>query len=192
MTAILPVAMRQATDREVALESLVGKAAAGELQRRLQAASGFTSRVRAAERWLRDRKDRMARGSSATGRDAVTRPAVELLLRERGNERIDAVAARLGVSRRALERAFARDLGIAPKLFARIVRLNAVLATLGGDERARMMDLAVDAGYFDQAHLLRDFRRVAGRRPAAHRDADGEMARHFTAPERLLTLLAGE
>jgi len=91
-----------------------------------------------------------------------------------------------------MQRVFARDLGISPKLYARIVRLNAVLATLDETERARAVDLALDAGYFDQAHLLRDFRLLAGRTPSVGRDADGEMARHFTHPERLKALLAGE
>lgn len=87
---------------------------------------------------------------------------------------------------------FARDLGIGPKLYARIVRLNAVLATLDDAERAKAVDLALDAGYFDQAHLLRDFRALAGRTPGAGREGDGEMARHFTHPERLRTLLIGD
>ena len=198
-TALLPIDMREATDREVGLASLVGAAAARDLVLRLARADRFSARVRTAELWL---LDRLARSSARPGlvtrsvTHGITRPAVELVLRSRGSERIDAVAARLGVTPRRLERAFSRDLGIPPKLFARIVRLNAVLATLPKDDRgeghrARIVDLALEAGYFDQPHLLRDFRAVAGRKPLADRDRDGEMARHFTAPERLLALLAG-
>ena len=54
------------------------------------------------------------------------------------------------------------------------------------------MDLALEAGYFDQAHLLRDFRLLAGRTPRSARESDGEMARHFTDPRRLKALLAGD
>jgi AraC-like DNA-binding protein len=54
------------------------------------------------------------------------------------------------------------------------------------------VELALAAGYFDQSHLLRDFRGVAGRSPRADRDHDGEMARHFTRPDRVLAWLAGE
>lgn len=102
------------------------------------------------------------------------------------------VARRLGWSRRRLERLFARDVGIPPKLYARIVRLNAVLATLEEPERPQAVDLALEAGYFDQSHLLRDFRALAGRRPGAARTEDGEMSRHFTHPERRRALLEGE
>jgi transcriptional regulator GlxA family with amidase domain len=120
------------------------------------------------------------------------RPAVQVLLEARGAMRVAAVARSLGWSRRRLERVFARDLGIGPKLFARIVRLNAVLAGLGAEERASAVDVALAAGYFDQAHLLRDFRMLAGRTPRAGRECDGELARHFTHPARLRLLLAGE
>jgi transcriptional regulator GlxA family with amidase domain len=106
--------------------------------------------------------------------------------------RIDDVARALGWSRRRLERTFARELGIRPKLFARIARLNAVLAGLDAAERASAVDVALAAGYFDQAHLLRDFRRLAGRTPRASRERDGELACHFTHPERLRLLFAGE
>jgi transcriptional regulator GlxA family with amidase domain len=109
-----------------------------------------------------------------------------------GQVSVDALARGLGWTRRRLQRAFARDLGVSPKLYARIVRLNSVLATLAEPERARFVDLALEAGYFDQAHLLRDFRLLAGRSPRVSRAADGELARHFTDPSRLRTLLAGD
>ena len=117
---------------------------------------------------------------------------MRLLLEARGAARIADVARALGWTRRRLERAFARELGIAPKMFARIVRLNAVLAGLDAAERASAVDTALAAGYFDQAHLLRDFRALAGRTPRAGREKDGELARNFTHPERLRLLLAGE
>jgi transcriptional regulator GlxA family with amidase domain len=117
---------------------------------------------------------------------------VRLVMRSRGSQRIDEIARVLGFTRRRLERVCARGLGIRPKLFARIVRLNAVLAGLEAAEHASAVDLALDAGYFDQAHLLRDFRGLAGRRLRAGRDRDGELARNFTHPERLRLLLAGD
>jgi transcriptional regulator GlxA family with amidase domain len=117
---------------------------------------------------------------------------VRAILRTRGRERIDVLAGELGIHRRRLERAFARELGIRPKLFARIVRLNSVLAGLGTELGARTVERALEAGYFDQAHLARDFRAVAGRTAGRSSEEDGRLGRHFTDPERLLVHLAGE
>jgi AraC-like DNA-binding protein len=185
-TGVLPVSMAVASDRELALDGIVGRAAARSLVRMLGSARTGTERFAAAERWL------AARLAEASPRRSVATRAVALIREGGGRGRIDDVARSLGWSRRRIERAFARDLGIRPKVYARIVRLNAVLATLDDAERPRAVDLALEAGYFDQAHLLRDFRMLAGRRPGSRREGDGEMARHFTDPRRLKGLLAGE
>lgn len=184
--AFFDLPMDSATDREVTLARLVGQTKARAFHRRLARARGREAGWAGVEAWLLERLQ------GGSGRSGAAKPAVDLVLRARGQVRIDELARRLGWGRRRLERAFARDLGIGPKLFSRIVRLNGVLATLGETERARAVDLALDAGYFDQAHLLRDFRLLAGRRPLAAPAGDGEMSRHFTHPERLRTLFAGE
>lgn len=184
--AILPVAMSTAAGRETRLGTIVGAAREEALVAALGAARGDAARFASAEAWLLDELER------SPVHEPSARPAVRLILRTRGATRIAELARTLGWTRRRLERAFARELGIRPKLFARIVRLNATLAGLEGDERASAVDCALAAGYFDQAHLLRDFRALAGRGPRSPRAADGELARHFTDPARLRLLLAGE
>jgi AraC-like DNA-binding protein len=187
--AVLPMSMSGTSDREVPLAAMVGRGVAGALTRALRLARTRDQRMAAVERWL---------GARLAGRPAEPSPgptaarAVAMIRDARGQARIDDVARSLGWSRRRMERIFARDLGIRPKVYARIVRLNAVLATLEDAERGRAVDVALDAGYFDQAHLLRDFRILAGRTPRSRRESDGEMARHFTDPRRLRALLSGD
>jgi len=178
--------MNEARDREVPLARLAGRGQAAALLAAIGEARSRAARFRAAQDWLQ------ARLSEADPRRGDTREAVRLVVRSRGQRRIDEIARALGLGRRRLERAFARDVGLRPKLFARIVRLNAVLSGMGAAERATAVDLALDAGYFDQAHLLRDFRTLAGRTLGRSGEADGELARHFTRPERLRTLLRGD
>jgi AraC-like DNA-binding protein len=178
--------MRDALDRELPLARLAGTARVRALLDGVVGAGSRSARLRAAQEWLLERP-------CDTGPPrAETRAAVGLVLRSGGQRRVDAIASALGIGRRRLERAFARDVGLRPKLFARIVRLNAVLSGMVAAERATAVDLALDAGYFDQAHLLRDFRTLAGRTPGSSAEADGELARHFTRPERLRTLLRGD
>jgi AraC-like DNA-binding protein len=184
--AVLPAPMAVARDREWPLAGIVGRVATAALGRALRDARTTKRRFAAAERWLD------ARLAEAPLRRATSATAVALIREGGGRARIDDIARSLGWSRRRLERVFVRDLGIRPKVYARIVRLSAVLATLDDADRASAVDVALDAGYFDQAHLLRDFRLLAGRTPRSGRSGDGPMARHFTDPRRLKALLAGE
>ncbi len=186
LTRIFPLDLQQATDRELPLGRLAG-AEGSRLVRALRESRDAGERFARADRWLLE-----CLAAAPRRRPRPTGAAVDLIRRSHGRQPIAQVAERLGVSRRRLERAFARDLGIRPKLFARIVRLHAALARLAAAERIPAVEIALAAGYFDQSHLLRDFRGVAGRSPRADRAHDGEMARHFTRPDRVLAWLAGE
>ena len=184
---LLVVDMRSTVDRELPLARLAGVAAARRLRQHLAAAPDLAARAAAATAWLAE----VGGEAPAPSATPCTR-AVGLIRAGRGGVRVDEVASELGRSRRQLERAFVTGLGIGPKLYSRIVRLQAALVEIDAAERGASVDAALAAGYFDQSHLLRDFRTLAGRPAARSRQADGEMSRHFTAPQRLLALLAGE
>lgn len=87
------------------------------------------------------------------------------------------LAARLGVSSRQLERRFKARVGLSPKRFARIQRFQNVFQTIGEDG-AGWVDAAIACGYYDQAHLIRDFRDFSGEAPSVLL-AEGELAEHF-------------
>jgi transcriptional regulator GlxA family with amidase domain len=187
VTRWFDIDMKRTADREAPLERLIGRAETRALTARLAAAPTGGQLAKLAAAWLDARPVR-----SGVPGDSVARAGVRLLIASRGRTRIAALAAALAVTTRRLERGFARNVGLRPKLFARIVRLHAALALLAAEERVDAVDWALASGYFDQAHLARDFRVVAGRRARAGGNEDGQLARHFTAPERLLAFLASE
>lgn len=187
LPALFAVEMRSTVDRELSLQRLAGVSAARDLRQALTRSPHLTPRAAAAESWLTAAVGVVPRSVASP----CTR-AIALIVSSRGSLRINEIARRLELSPRQLERAFAAGLGIGPKLYARIVRLQAALLEIGDEQRAAGVEAALAAGYFDQSHLLRDFRGLAGRAARRPRRADGEMARHFTAPERLLSLLGGE
>jgi AraC-like DNA-binding protein len=78
------------------------------------------------------------------------------------------IAARQAVSVRTLQRLFARYVGVGPKWVLQRYRLHEALEQLAGRPRPDYSRLAVDLGYFDHAHFIRDFRAVAGRSPAEY------------------------
>jgi AraC-like DNA-binding protein len=71
----------------------------------------------------------------------------------------------LRVTRQHLARLFERDVGVAPKVVARVARVRHVM-TLAGRQPA-WARIAAEAGYADQSHLIADFRTVVGATPAA-------------------------
>ena len=79
-----------------------------------------------------------------------------------------ALAERLGVSERAIQRALKGTLGQGPKWLSRWIRLQEVARSLSTGTHPDLATLALDLGYADQAHLLNDFRNAVGITPGAY------------------------
>ncbi|MEZ4445164.1 MAG: helix-turn-helix domain-containing protein [Polyangiaceae bacterium] len=79
------------------------------------------------------------------------------------------LASAAAVSTRQVERLFARYLGCPPKTLARILRFQHALRSLMQDPGTTLADVAMAAGYFDQAHFIKDFRRMSGGVPRGYR-----------------------
>ncbi len=86
--------------------------------------------------------------------------------RTRGLASIAEVAHQLGISLRQFQRRFVAAVGIGPKLFCRMQRFQLVVRAMGQPDHD-WTDIAIGAGYFDQAHLIRDFRQFTGTTPRA-------------------------
>src|SRR5262249_431538 len=87
-----------------------------------------------------------------------------LLERTHGKAPIGWICARLGRSRRHLAACFREQVGLPPKTVARILRFERAVALLR-DGRHSLGEVALDCGYYDQAHLNRDFREFAATPP---------------------------
>jgi methylphosphotriester-DNA--protein-cysteine methyltransferase len=93
--------------------------------------------------------------------------AAERIVATHGKVPIAALAAELGVTRQHLARSFARHVGLSPKLLARVVRARHVVQRLrrGGD--VDWSGLALEAGYYDQSHLIGELKELTGLPPSA-------------------------
>jgi AraC-like DNA-binding protein len=78
---------------------------------------------------------------------------------------VAAVASKIGISERHLERIFFEQMGLSPKTFARIIRFRRALKS--ANTGASLAHAAATAGYADQAHLSRDTRDLTGASPSA-------------------------
>jgi AraC-like DNA-binding protein len=88
---------------------------------------------------------------------------------------VDELARELGHSRQHLARLFREHVGVGPKEFARVARLQRAIERVQRAPNVGLACLAVDLGYFDQAHMSRDFNDLAGLTPRAARQARGSI-----------------
>ncbi|MFN2564084.1 MAG: DUF6597 domain-containing transcriptional factor [Gemmatimonadaceae bacterium] len=97
---------------------------------------------------------------------SVTATAARIVA-ARGAVSIGRLAAELGVTRQYLARAFAHHVGVSPKTLARIVRARSVLERARRGTDADWSAIALDAGYYDQSHLIAELKELTGLPPSA-------------------------
>ena len=91
---------------------------------------------------------------------------------------VEAVARQFGKSRRQLERTFLQVVGVPLKFFCTLARLRYAARLIAQPMARPLTAIASDAGYSDQAHMTRDFRRLAGVTPAQLRQDDAFFQYH--------------
>lgn len=108
--------------------------------------------------------------------------ALDRLVEAEGGAPLPELARAAAVSARQLDRLFRQHLGIPPKTVARVLRFQRALRALMRDVRGSLSDLAADAGYFDHAHFIKDFRKMTGGVPRGYRGYFPPEAPHDFAP----------
>jgi len=156
---LLGLPMHELANRTIELDDVLP--ASGELTDRLRETSSWAERFDLVEAFLTRR----------LVHSRPLSPGVEWswhhLRRTYGRVPIGHLADELGWSHRRLIARFREQIGVAPKTLARVIRFDRAVAALRAPERRQLAEIAFDCGYFDQAHLNRDFRELAGTTPSA-------------------------
>jgi AraC-like DNA-binding protein len=161
--ALLRVPLADLTNQVVDLDLILGSSVE-RLRQRLVETPLLASRFELLERYLLDRV------APAKAPRAEVGYALGRMARARGAIRVRTLAAETGISQKHLIDLFREQVGMAPKRYARIVRLNALLREMSSSTWA---DLAARFGYYDQAHFVRDFREFSGTTPTGFLRARG-------------------
>jgi AraC-like DNA-binding protein len=158
--AVLGVPASAMAGRIVALEDLWGDVDTRRLCARLADARDIVAAAAILESAIADRL------ATADGRP--TRAQLALAAADRlTSASVNAVAADLGVSERHLRRVFHETVGVSPKAFAKLTRFHRALRAARQDAHAGWASIAAAAGYYDQAHLIAEFRAISGVTPRA-------------------------
>jgi AraC-like DNA-binding protein len=155
---LLGVPMEELTGRSVALDEVLGRDGR-TLLARLVEGRGWERRFALVDAAL---QARLARAPEPA---APVAWAWRRLEASGGTAAIAPLAAAVGWSQKHLIERFRRHLGMAPKRLARILRFARFAERLRTARRVQWTDLALDSGYYDQAHLIRDCRAFAGCTP---------------------------
>lgn len=97
--------------------------------------------------------------------DPMIRKAVKLIAQHDGDLEVSAMATELGVSRQTVKHKFDQHVGVSPKLYGKLRRFQVVLRRLANANKVDWTQLAQDSGYYDQAHLIREFNHFTGFSP---------------------------
>jgi AraC-like DNA-binding protein len=155
------VPVSRLTDSTMTVRQVFG-AAGDRLKWEVLAAEQDAERVQLIEAFLRTR---MPKPDANVGRVSEI---VYSVLRDRSVLRVEDLVSRYGLPKRTLQRLFARYVGVTPKWVIQRYRLHEAAEQLARDPSVNQPDLALALGYSDQAHFIRDFKRIVGMSPAAY------------------------
>ncbi len=158
-------------DADIPLEALWGRSRAAALRERLLEAGSTHAMLDILEQTMSD-----ALQSSAV------HPAVSFALDQfadqPGAASIAAVQEQIGLSAKRFIEHFKTSVGLSPKHYCRILRFQSALSRAEQGRGVDWTHIAVDCGYFDQAHFIHDFRGFAGITPTAYDSGRTQFRNH--------------
>jgi len=131
-----------------------------EFADRLSEGRSFEERVRIANAYL------VRRSAILSAPDRITSAGLSILGR-RGHIQVPALAEQACMSPRQFERRFTREIGVPPKLYARIARFESALESKALSKDESWTEITNRLGYFDQMHLIKDFKEFSGEVPTS-------------------------
>ncbi|MBL8112627.1 MAG: helix-turn-helix transcriptional regulator [Acidobacteria bacterium] len=158
---LLPYAVTRLSGRVLPLDEVFASGAP-DAEEEVLATTCVKERIGAATRFLRERlpdPDPVAEEAATVVRRILEDPAVR---------RVEDLARAFDTNPRSLQRLFREYVGVSPKWVIRRYRLHEALERMDSGARENWTALALDLGYFDQAHFIRDFRALVGRTPASY------------------------
>lgn len=148
--------MHELFNSSLSLDDILLRSQMDVVVEKLSEANNDTKRVAVIEEFLLSRLDHKIS-------DELVTLAVSLIKQQHGNLKISSLHEKLNISQSRFEKRFRRMVGSSPKKFASIVRLNYL--TKASPEKNGLLQLGLDAGYFDQAHFIKDFKSFTGQTP---------------------------
>jgi methylphosphotriester-DNA--protein-cysteine methyltransferase len=140
----------------VSLDHLVQRGKVCAIEEELAAADNNNQRILIVERFLLSELKK-------TQSDALVSEAIKKIKLSKGDIKVKELLASLPISRDPFEKRFRKITGTSPKHFAAIIRLKNLIENY--TDAISFTEAAYSAGYYDQAHFIKDFRAFTGQTP---------------------------
>lgn len=147
-----------------------------DLAEKVALAPDNASRVAMIEAWLMDCLQQHAKDQPR-----VEQALLQLYYHHR-EVKVESLADELGMSKRNFERVFRLQIGLSPKSFQRAARLNQTVRDLLLCDRHDYLGVALDHGYYDQAHFIHDFQFYVGESPSSFLEQRMRLAHFYNPP----------
>lgn len=168
----LPCTSRELTDGTFSLSLLFGRKGR-ELEEKVLYARDNMERIALLETFL------LSRLTGNNLPDPLVSASVNYIYQKQGNLKIADLTTAFRISERQLERRFSDAVGLSPKLFSRIIRLQQVFRHAEQGKNHNLTELAYACGYYDQAHFIREFRSFTGQNPGLYFGDSHPLTDHF-------------
>jgi len=174
LSRMLGVSSQELKNQRIKTEELFGPGAA-ELYERLSENAAISSKITLAEEFFR---------KLIAVREFADQPlilaSINFITQNKGLMPVSKLAAFTGYHERTLERTFTANIGISPKRFSTIVKLHVFLKQLRDKPvQENLTALGYEAGYYDQPHLIREFKKHTGLTPGQYSSIADPLAINF-------------
>ncbi|MHA4809049.1 helix-turn-helix domain-containing protein [Flavitalea flava] len=146
----------------LALDSMIPYSEISQIEEQLGEAAGNEERICLIETFLLSRMTLLS-GKRSIQPDLLIGEAIQRIKAANGNLSIRDLASAMALSQDPFEKRFRRFTGTSPKQFSTIIRLRHVITHYS--KGLSLTSAAYDAGYFDQAHFIKEFKQFTGQTP---------------------------
>ncbi|MBX2894392.1 MAG: AraC family transcriptional regulator [Cyclobacteriaceae bacterium] len=104
--------------------------------------------------------------------------ALDLIFECNGNIEVNELLDQLAITERQLQRLFNKYVGLPPKFYCRIIRFSRIFSLMEQNDSS-WVEMALESGYYDQSHFIRNFKAFTGEDPSAYLFEEETLANFF-------------
>jgi len=170
---LLAIPAIELKDQVIDLTNLFGPSSR-ELPERLKEKTLISDKINVAEAFFR----KLIKTKHVLN-DPMVSAAIAYMARHNGIVSVEQLAYFTGYQQRQLERRFNQAVGLSPKVLGNIIRLHVFLKQLRLNSFSELTALGYESGFYDQSHLIREFKKITGLTPSQYKAHTNPLAVNF-------------